>query len=78
MQKQGLLNTSAPDPIKEKASTVVETRAAPRKTKTTNNDKAKAAAMVKTTTKKAAVQDFNPLAISDDEFEKNAHLAGRL
>jgi hypothetical protein len=57
-------------------SRVVDTRAAPRRT-VTNNDRAKAASPTRSTPVKA-VQDFNPLAMSDEDFEKNTELAKRL
>ena len=87
MQNQGLLTTSVPEnqngpasavtQAPTRVSKVVETRAAPRKP-TNNTDKAKAAAMVKTAKSTPASQDFNPLAMSDEEFEKHAELAKRL
>jgi hypothetical protein len=57
-------------------SRVVDTRPAPRKT-VTNNDRAKAASPTRSMPTKVA-QDFNPLAMSDEDFEKNAELARRL
>ena len=76
MDAQGLL---APQPAPApQTSRVVDTRAVTPPSKTvTNNDKAKAASPVSTSPKKVA-QDFNPLALSDEEFEKTAALAQRL
>ncbi|MBL4703243.1 MAG: hypothetical protein JKY54_01900 [Flavobacteriales bacterium] len=65
-----------PAPVPAQTSQVVATQAAPRKTDT-NADKVKAAAGVRTTPKPVKA-DFNPLNMSDEEFEKNASLATRL
>jgi hypothetical protein len=57
---------------------VLETRSAPRKPAADPNaDKAKAASPVRTAPKRAA-QEFNPLSMSDEDFEKNASMAKRL
>lgn len=64
------------NPGQQPASQVVETRAATRK-QAPNNDKAKAASSVSSTPPKAK-QEYNPLALSDEEFMKNADLAQRL
>lgn len=74
MQQKGLLvpkQAAASQP-----SRVVDTRVATRKT-VANDDKAKAASPTKSAPKKV-VSDFNPLAMSDEDFEKNAALAKRL
>ena len=48
------------------------------KTKTIeNNEKAKAASPLKASAKKAAT-NFNPLSMSDEEFEKNFELSRRM
>lgn len=64
------------NPGQQRISQVVETRAAPRKP-VPNTDKAKAASPVSSAPKKAS-PDFNPLALSDEDFLKNADLAQRL
>lgn len=56
---------------------VVETRPAAPKT-VSNSDRARAASPTRSAPKKAAAPDFNPLSLSDEEFEKNAALAARL
>lgn len=56
-------------------SRVVDTRTAQAKSRRTadnTNDRARAAAATKSAPKKAAPRDFNPLAMSDEEFEKQA------
>lgn len=74
MDSKGLLvPTQAPA---TQTSRVLETRPATKKT-VANDDKAKAASPTNSATKKA-VQDFNPLSMSDEDFEKNAALAQRL
>lgn len=57
-------------------SQVLETRTAKQKQVVSNGDKAKAAMITKTVPKKT-VTDFNPLAMSDEDFEK-AVAAGKL
>ena len=58
---------------------VLDTRPAATKPKVTNSEKARAASPAKSTPpKKAAAADFNPLALSDEEFEKQAAMAQRL
>jgi hypothetical protein len=75
MDAQGLL-VPAQQAAASQPSRVVETRVVTRKT-VANDDKAKAASPTNTSPKKA-IADFNPLAMSDEEFEKNAALAQRL
>lgn len=69
----------APVPNKGQADhrRVVETRPAATKT-VSNSDRARAASPTRAAPKKAVAQDFNPLALSDEDFEKNAALASRL
>ena len=80
MQQKGLLvprqQANAPTIQSQPASRVVDTRPAQKKT-VTNSDKARAASPTKAAPKKV-VQDFNPLAMPDEEFEKHAELARRL
>jgi hypothetical protein len=76
LDAQGLL-TPKPAAVNQ-PSRVLETRPAIPKSTVSNNDKAKAASPTSTVPKKAAVQDFNPLSLSDEDFEKNAALAKRL
>lgn len=59
------------------ASRVVETRPAARKT-VSNSERAKAASPTKATPRKGPAADFNPLALSDEDFEKNAALVSKL
>lgn len=54
---------------------VLETKA--KRKPAQNNDRVKAAAPSKTSPKKAPAQDFNPLAMSDEEFEKTSQLGSR-
>ena len=68
--------SAAQNPGQQPQAQIVETRTAPRKP-TPNADKAKAASPVSASPKKAT-PDFNPLALSDEEFMKNADLAKRL
>ena len=75
MNARGLLapqSAAAPQP-----SRVVDTRPVTRTKPVTNDEKARAASPVTSSPKKVA-QDFNPLALSDEEFEKTAALASRL
>lgn len=67
-------------PVQQQApkKQVLDTRPAQQKTVSDNGDKARAAAPVKTAPKATPSQDFNPLAMSDEEFEKSATLAKRL
>ena len=75
MDAQGLL---APKPTAAvQPSRIVDTRPVTRTKIVTNDDKAKAASPVSTSPKKVT-PDFNPLALSDEEFEKTAALASRL
>lgn len=80
LNQQGLLQPKQapqgqPAPVQSEP-TVVATRVAQRKPEA-NGDKVKAAAPPRTPPKKVATE-FNPLAMSDEEFEKNASLAERL
>ena len=80
MQEQGLLviRQQANGRGISQPSRVVDVRPAQKKTVDTNtNEKARAASSVKSVPKKVA-QDFNPLSLSDEDFEKNADLAHRL
>lgn len=64
MQAQGAFN--------QPAEKVVETRAkVVNQAKVANNDKARAASPTKTAPSKTTVQDFNPLAMSDEDFLKH-------
>ncbi len=60
-------------PVKQ----VLETRTAPRKTVSDNGDKARAASPVRTAPQ-SGKPDYNPLAMSDEDFENTASLAKRL
>ena len=74
---QGLTAQNAPaqESQPETQRRVVETRPAKPKT-IQNNDKARAASATKSTPSKKK-PDFNPLAMSDEEFEKHASLGSR-
>ena len=74
MQQSGLLGTSAP--AQQEQRQVVETRTVAKST-VTNGDKARAASPTRTAPKQV-VADFNPLSMSDEEFEKSGELAKRL
>lgn len=76
MKEQGILvqNTQATETTN--SSRVVDTRPAQKKT-VDNNQKARAASPVKVAPHKTT-QEFNPLALSDEDFEKNAALARRV
>lgn len=82
LDQSGQLTRTSPAPAarvnpgQQPLGQVVETRAAPRKP-VPNTDKAKAASGVSSAPKKP-VTDFNPLALSDEDFMKNADLAQRL
>lgn len=81
LQAKGLLTKkpSAADPGDTPTpprNRVLETRPAQRK-KVSNTDKAKAASSTKSSAKPAK-QDFNPLSLSDEEFEKTYELSKRL
>lgn len=85
MQAKGLLTpkspvNAAPAPSggqpQPQERRVVETRPAAKKT-VSNSERAKAASPAKATPTKSAAA-FNPLALSDEEFEKNAQLAQRI
>lgn len=73
--KQPAKPAAANPPVQEKpaqaARQVIETRSAKPKPAAVNGDAARAAAATRTTPKPAA-PDFNPLAMSDEEFEKQA------
>ena len=56
---------------------IVETRKAPRTT-VSNNERARAASPTKSAGRKPVAADFNPLSMSDEDFEKNASLANKL
>lgn len=82
MDAKGLLvpataSAQATSPGQPSQNKVLETRTA-RRTKVTNSDKARAASPVRTSGSKTVSQDFNPLAMSDEEFEKNTALANKL
>lgn len=66
-------------PIQQQAPQrqVLETRTAPRKTVSDNGDKARAASPVKAAPQ-TVKPDYNPLAMSDEDFEKSANMAQRL
>ena len=66
-----------PVPAKEQPARVVESRPAPRKVIDNNDEKAKAAAPVKSAPKKVK-QDINPLNMSDEDFENAAVLNGKI
>lgn len=76
LDERGVLTPQKPAAVQQ-PSRVVETRPAPRKT-VVNNDKARAASPVSSTPKKPGLQDYNPLSMSDEEFEKNQELLKRL
>jgi len=63
------------DPVPTRQA--VETRSAPRKKVSDNGEKAKAAGPLKAAPK-TVKQDYNPLSMSDEEFEKSAEMAKRL
>lgn len=66
-----------PETVKEQPARVVESRPAPRKVIDNNDEKAKAAAPVKSAPKKVK-QDINPLNMSDEDFENAAVLNGKI
>lgn len=66
-----------PETAKEQPARVVESRPAPRKVIDNNDEKAKAAAPVKSAPKKVK-QDINPLNMSDEDFENAAVLNGKI
>lgn len=80
MQERGELSPKEPAKVAEqepaKTSRVVETRPAKPKP-ASNNDRARAASPARSTPGKTK-EEFNPLALSDEEFEKNAAMAARL
>jgi hypothetical protein len=82
LQSQGLLKPAQPaagDPNSGNPSQnrVVATRRPEART-VSNNERAKAASPTKAAARKPAKPDFNPLALSDEDFEKNAALAQRI
>lgn len=77
LTQKGVLTPKNLAPASTQTSRVVETRQAPTSKTVTNSDKARAASPTRTAPKKVA-QDFNPLAMSDEDFEKNQELAKRL
>lgn len=86
MKQQGKLQqTQATDtkqqsqqaPAQQSTQRVVETRTAKRKT-VSNSDKARAASSPKSAPQKRQAENFNPLAMSDEEFMKNEALARKL
>lgn len=77
MQGQGRLVPKTQATATPPASQVIETRPA-KKPAPSNTDKARAASPTKTAPPKAAPSDFNPLALSDEDFEKTQGLANRL
>lgn len=80
MQQQGAFDPTEPVVEQEKTpatpAKVVETRPAKPRAPA-NNDRVRAAAPARSNPGKAK-ETFNPLALSDEEFEKNAELAARL
>lgn len=74
MTQQGLLRSPQPA---QNARPVVDTRAVSKTPAPANNDRAKAASPTRTAPRKVA-QEFNPLSMSDEDFEKNTELARRL
>lgn len=82
LTKQGAFNPkpaadgSAQKPAETPQNRVLETRPAQPKT-VTNSEKARAASPTKAAPPKVA-QEFNPLSMSDEDFEKNAQLAQRM
>lgn len=65
--------TPAPQP-----SRVVDTRPAKKPAAPSNHDRARAASPTKTVPKSKTPSDFNPLSMSDEDFEKTQGLANRL
>lgn len=80
MQQQGKLipkNSGTKEVAKPtETNRVIETRTAKSKTPD-NNDRVRAASLTKSSPAKVK-QDFNPLALSDEDFEKSSEMAGRL
>lgn len=81
MQQRGAFNNirqpaTGQSPAQQDPSRVVETRVKTRKPDS-NSDRARAAAPTRSTPGKPQA-DFNPLALSDEEFEKTEQLARRL
>jgi hypothetical protein len=85
MNKNGLLKPPAAAPQAQPtteepapAKRVVATRPAPQKAVSGNGDKAKAALPTRNAPAPAPKRDYNPLSMSDEDFEKTANLAQRL
>jgi hypothetical protein len=84
LQQAGALQIEAPEtnkadpaPVPEK-SKIVETRSAAKpKTDNSDNARARATSPLKSSPKKARAE-FNPLSMSDEDFEKSEALAGRI
>lgn len=73
MKQENPANPPAPAPKKEEQPRqVIETRPAKPKPAASNGDAARAAAPTRTTPAKTTAADFNPLSMSDEEFEKQA------
>lgn len=84
MQAQGKLTPTSTnqDPKPEEGQSepggrILETRPAQRKT-VSNSEQAKAASPTRAASRKAAPVDFNPLSLSDEEFEKRVGVGSRL
>jgi hypothetical protein len=60
---------TVPDPSQQSTQRVVKTSTAKRNA-VSNSDKVKAASTPKSTPAKKAKEDFNPLSMTDEEFEK--------
>ena len=71
-----LAETTSPSQDQRQTTRVVDTRTAQRRAPA-NNDRARAASPTRSAPPKK-VADFNPLALSDEDFEKNAALAQKL
>jgi hypothetical protein len=84
LQQAGALQIEAPEtnkadpaPVPEK-SKIVETRSAAKpKTDNSDNARARATSPLKASPTKARTE-FNPLSMSDEDFEKSEALAGRI
>lgn len=73
-QQAPVANVQQQQPVRQ----VLDTKTASQKTTPNNGDRARAAAPVRTAAKATAAQDYNPLSMSDEEFEKTATLAKRV
>lgn len=69
-QKKQSANPPVPEPNSQTTRKVIETRAPAPKPASRNAAAVRAAAPTRTSPTKPAVADFNPLALSDEEFEK--------